>query len=114
MSKRFCDTEIWQKEWFLNLSAVERQLFLYIKDNCDCAGFFVPNYALLSFVMGQKITKEDFTGDLGDVIRGKIVGRENDEEIIVFETVGVATQDLIAAKAIYDKAVEAGIGTHWN
>lgn len=60
MSKRFCDTEIWQKEWFLNLSAVERQLFLYIKDNCDCAGFFVPNYALLSFVMGQKITKEDF------------------------------------------------------
>lgn len=60
------------------------------------------------------ITKEDFTGDLGDVIRGKIVGRENDEEIIVFETVGVATQDLIAAKAIYDKAVEAGIGTHWN
>ena len=42
------------------------------------------------------------------------MGREHDEEIIVFETVGVATQDLIAAKAIYDKAVEAGIGTHWN
>lgn len=60
MSKRFCDTDIWQKEWFLNLSAVERQLFLYVKDNCDCAGFFVPNYALLSFVLGQKITKEDF------------------------------------------------------
>lgn len=60
MVKRFCDTDIWQKEWFLNLSAVERQLFLYIKDNCDCAGFYVPNYAMLSFVMGQKITKEDF------------------------------------------------------
>lgn len=60
MSKRFCDTDIWQKEWFLNLSAVERQLFLYVKDNCDCAGFYVPNYAMLSFVMGQKITKEDF------------------------------------------------------
>lgn len=60
MVKRFCDTDIWQKEWFLNLSAVERQLFLYIKDNCDCAGFYVPNYAMLSFVMGQKITKVDF------------------------------------------------------
>ena len=60
MSKRFCDTDIWQKEWFLNLSAVERQLFLNVKDNCDCAGFYVPNYAMLSFVMGQKITKEDF------------------------------------------------------
>ena len=60
------------------------------------------------------ITKEDFTGDLGDVIKGNVVGRENDEEIIVFETVGVAAQDLTAAKAIYEKAVAAGIGTQWN
>lgn len=60
------------------------------------------------------ITKEDFTGDLGDVINGKVIGRENDEEIIVFETVGVATQDLVAARAIYDKASAAGVGTEWN
>lgn len=38
------------------------------------------------------ITEEDFTGDLGNVIKGDLVGRENEEEIIVFETVGVATQ----------------------
>lgn len=60
------------------------------------------------------ITKDDFTGDLGQVIKGEIPGRENEEEIIVFETVGVATQDLIAAKAIYEKAKEAGIGTIWG
>jgi len=60
------------------------------------------------------ITKDDFTGDLGDVIKGKVTGRENDEEIIVFETVGVATQDLVAAKEIYEKAVAAGVGTQWN
>lgn len=60
------------------------------------------------------ITEADFTGDLGDVIKGNVIGRENDEEIIVFETVGVAAQDLVTAKAIYDKAVAAGIGTEWN
>lgn len=60
------------------------------------------------------ITQEDFTGDLGEVVNGTISGRENEKEIIVFETVGVATQDLIAAKAIYEKAVAAGIGTIWN
>lgn len=60
------------------------------------------------------ITKEDFTGDLGQVIKGELAGRENDEEIIVFETVGVATQDLVAARRIYDKAVEAGVGMQWN
>lgn len=53
-------------------------------------------------------------GSLGDVINGKIKGRENDEEIIVYETVGVAAQDLVAAKVIYDKAVEAGKGLRWG
>ena len=60
------------------------------------------------------ITKEDFTGDLGNVIKGELVGRENDDEIIVFETVGVATQDLVAAREIYDKAVAAGVGMNWD
>lgn len=60
------------------------------------------------------ITKEDFTGDLGNVIKGELIGRENDEEIIVFETVGVATQDLVAAREIYDRAVAAGVGLNWE
>ncbi|WP_461811650.1 ornithine cyclodeaminase family protein [Faecalimonas sp.] len=60
------------------------------------------------------ITKEDFTGDLGDVLLGKVVGRESEEEIIVFKTVGIGTQDLVTAKRIYDKAVEQKIGTEWN
>ncbi|MDY5846904.1 MAG: ornithine cyclodeaminase family protein [Bariatricus sp.] len=60
------------------------------------------------------ITEEDFTGDLGMVLKGESVGRENDEEIIVFETVGVAAQDLVAAKKIYEKALEANVGTEWK
>ena len=62
----------------------------------------------------RMITKDDFTGDLGNVIKGELTGRENDDEIIVFETVGVATQDLVTAKVIYEKAVNAGIGINWN
>lgn len=60
------------------------------------------------------ITENDFTGNLGDVINGNLVGRESDDEIIVYETVGVATQDLVTAKVIYDKAVAAGVGTEWK
>lgn len=48
------------------------------------------------------------------MIKGELVGRENDDEIIVFETVGVAIQDLVAAREIYDKAVEAGVGIQWG
>lgn len=61
-----------------------------------------------------RITEDDFTGELGDVLAGRLVGRENDEEIIVFETVGIGTQDLMAAKGIYDKAVAANVGQTWD
>ncbi len=60
------------------------------------------------------ITEDDFTGDIGAVVNGELIGRENDEEIIVYETVGVGAQDLVTAKMVYDKAVEAGVGTQWG
>ena len=60
------------------------------------------------------ITKEDFTGDIGDVLLGNLVGRENDEEIIVFKTVGIGAQDLVTAQKIYEKAREAAVGTEWD
>jgi ornithine cyclodeaminase len=60
------------------------------------------------------ITKNDFTGDLGEVVLGTVIGRENEDEIIVFKTVGIGTQDLVTAKYIYDKATVQGIGTCWE
>ncbi len=57
---------------------------------------------------------EDFTGDIGDLILGNIKGRESDDEIIVFKSVGVSAQDIVTAKWIYEKAVEAGVGTEWK
>lgn len=60
------------------------------------------------------IKEEDITGEIGDVIAGRIKGRERDDEIIVFETVGIGMQDLITAKAIYEKALAQGIGIQWK
>lgn len=60
------------------------------------------------------ITEDDFTGDIGAVVKGELAGRENDDEIIVYETVGVGAQDLVTAKMIYEKALEAGVGTQWE
>lgn len=61
-----------------------------------------------------RITKDDFTGDIGDVLAGKIVGREHPDEIIVFKTVGIAAQDLVTAQKIYERAREMKIGTEWS
>ncbi len=60
------------------------------------------------------LSKEQFTGDIGDYILGKIPGRESDEEIIVFENVGIGALDLMTADRIYKKGNEAGIGTVWE
>lgn len=59
------------------------------------------------------ITKDKFTGELGQVIMGTLKGREFDEEITVFKTVGIATQDIVTARKIYNKAIEQNIGTKW-
>ncbi|EFG89802.1 ornithine cyclodeaminase domain protein [Clostridium carboxidivorans P7] len=49
-------------------------------------------------------------GELGEAIFGKMKGRENDEEITLFKTVGIAVQDVVTAYKIYKKALEEGVG----
>ncbi len=49
------------------------------------------------------ISKDKISGGLGKVINGDLTGRETDEEIIVFKSVGIAAQDLTTASCIYNK-----------
>lgn len=50
-------------------------------------------------------------GEIGDVLVGKIQGRTSDEAITLFKSLGVAPQDVVAARHIYDRAQQEGIGT---
>jgi len=58
------------------------------------------------------IDKSHLYAELGEVITGKKLGRENSREITLFKSNGLAIQDVAAAKLVYDKAVQAGIGTN--
>ena len=55
------------------------------------------------------LTKDQFTGDIGEFILGRIPGRESDDEIIVFENVGIGALDLMTAAKVYDKATSEGM-----
>ena len=57
---------------------------------------------------------DDIHGELGDVINGDTTGRENDEEVTLFKSVGLAIQDLSCARLVYDLAVENGVGTEFE
>ncbi|MDI6806585.1 MAG: alanine dehydrogenase [Candidatus Aenigmarchaeota archaeon] len=54
---------------------------------------------------------EEIYAELGEVIAGKKNGRVNDEEIIIFDSTGLAIQDLAAATLVYRKAKEVGLGS---
>lgn len=58
MSKRFTDTALWNKEWFMKLSPKEKCAFNFIKDNCDSVGIWSVNKILAEMMIGDKIEWE--------------------------------------------------------
>jgi ornithine cyclodeaminase/alanine dehydrogenase len=61
-------------------------------------------------ISAGEITESHFFAELGDIITGKKKGRENQKEITLFKSNGLAIQDVAAAKLVYEKAKSAGIG----
>jgi alanine dehydrogenase len=57
------------------------------------------------------IRLEDIYATLGEVVVGMKKGRENDKEITIFDSTGLATQDIVCAKLIYEKVKEKGVPT---
>jgi len=57
------------------------------------------------------IAADHIHADLGEIVLGRKPGRTSDAEITLFKSVGLAIQDAAAAKLVYDRAVEAGVGT---
>jgi len=57
------------------------------------------------------ITSGDVYAELGEVISGVKSGRTSPDEIIIFDSTGMALQDVVTAAAVYEKAVKEGAGT---
>lgn len=62
MSKRFTDTEIWDKEWFMSLPPKLKCFVQYVRDKCDAAGIWQPNWVLAKTYIGEKFTEDDLLG----------------------------------------------------
>ncbi len=60
------------------------------------------------------ITKKDIYAELGSIICGKKKGRANGGEITVFDSTGLAIQDLAVANMVYNSALKKNAGTKIN
>ncbi len=56
------------------------------------------------------ISEKDICCEIGEVVAGKKKGRMKDSDITVFDSTGLAIQDVATADMVYRKALEANMG----
>ena len=56
-------------------------------------------------------SRERLHAELGEIVLGERPGRESDDEIILLNPMGLAIEDVAAAHAVYELALERGAGT---
>ncbi len=66
---------------------------------------------LLAAIDAGLVGKDHVVAELGEVISGEARGREDEATITVYKSVGVASQDIVAAQRVYDRAIDRKIGT---
>ncbi len=56
------------------------------------------------------IGDDHIQGEIGEVLLGRAIGRRSPEDITLFKSLGLAIEDVAAARYIYEKAIEKGVG----
>ena len=57
------------------------------------------------------VTEDQIRAELGELLLGTATGRASADEITIFESLGLAVEDLAAASRVHALAVETGAGT---
>ena len=68
MAKRFTDTDKWKKHSFNEMPLKMKLAWIFLCDNCDHAGVWDANFKLMSFHVGEPITKDEFDAAFADKI----------------------------------------------
>jgi ornithine cyclodeaminase/alanine dehydrogenase-like protein (mu-crystallin family) len=66
---------------------------------------------LLAAIRAGAVDQSHIAAELGEVLVGSAAGRTNDEEITVFESLGLAVEDLAAAAHVAREATQRGTGS---
>ncbi len=60
------------------------------------------------------IRESDIYAEISEIVVGEKPGRTSDEEITIFDTTGLAIQDVITAWHVYEVAEEKGLGVEFD
>jgi len=59
----------------------------------------------------KTIDEDHIQGELADLVLERVGGRTDPNGITLFKSVGLAVEDLAAARRVYERALEMGVGT---
>lgn len=62
-------------------------------------------------VLEGSFSREQLHAELGEILLGRRPGRENDDEIILLNPMGMAIEDVACAQAIFKRALADSVGT---
>jgi alanine dehydrogenase len=65
-------------------------------------------------VMGiaeRRFGPDHLAGELGELVLGRVRGRQSDREITIFKSLGMAVEDVATADLVYRRAIERGVGS---
>jgi alanine dehydrogenase len=65
-------------------------------------------------IMAGAVTTGDVRAELGQVVAGLRPGRLSDDEIVIFDSTGMALEDVAAAAVVYERAIRDGRGLEVN
>ncbi len=65
---------------------------------------------LLDAVAAGVVDESHIAGEIGEVLLGRVAGRQSPDQITVYKSLGVTAQDLVAAHAVWRAAVASGAG----
>lgn len=98
----------------------------YTPEMCEIPAEILPRASAIIFdtmdgVLGEAgdilqplakgiISREDFSGELGQLIAGQISGRKHADDITIFKTVGSAVLDVFVASQIVNRARQMCLG----
>jgi len=84
------------------------KLVVDILDQCERVGEL--HHAIAAGLM----TRENVHAEIGEIVAGTSSGRSSDVEITIFDSTGTALQDVAAAAAVYERALQTGVGIQFQ
>jgi ornithine cyclodeaminase/alanine dehydrogenase-like protein (mu-crystallin family) len=91
----------------LDVEAVGRADIITVDQLADAQ---IESGDLIAAVQADAVKWENVV-ELGAILAGKEKGRQSNDQITLFESQGLAIEDLVAARRIYELAVKQGVGT---